>query len=69
MKCGQRAWIVASGANWTPQVLYRSGYGPRDLLGDKLIVENNNVGRHLSGDCDLISYAYLAEPVTPEGRE
>ncbi|MBI2819846.1 MAG: GMC family oxidoreductase [Acidobacteria bacterium] len=33
----------------TPQLLYDSGYGPRDLLGDKMIVENPNVGSHLEG--------------------
>ena len=61
--------IVACAANWTPQLLYKSGYGPREFLGDKLLVENKNIGYHLSGDCDLVSSAYLAEPVTPEGRQ
>src|ERR1700731_421140 len=27
--------IVATAANWTPQLMYRSGYGPKDLLGAK----------------------------------
>lgn len=42
--------IVACGAVGTPLVMYRSGYGPRELLGDKLIVENKNVGANLDGD-------------------
>jgi choline dehydrogenase-like flavoprotein len=59
--------IVAFGANFTPLLLYRSGYGPRDVLGDKLIVENNHVGYHLNGDHDLVSSAILGEAVTEEG--
>lgn len=61
--------IVACAANWTPLLLYKSGYGPKDLLGDNLLVENKNVGMHLTGDSDFVSSAYLEEPVTPEGRE
>jgi len=61
--------IVACGSRWTPLLLYRSGYGPRDFLGDKLLVENINVGRHLSGDSDFVSSAYLAEPISAEGRQ
>lgn len=60
--------IVAGGTNGSPQLLYRSGYGPKDLLGDNLLVENKNVGQHLTGDCDLVSSALLEEPVSPEGR-
>ncbi|MBI4482086.1 MAG: GMC family oxidoreductase [Acidobacteria bacterium] len=40
--------ILASGAS-TVSLLYASGYGPRDLLGDQLIVENPNVGSHIEG--------------------
>lgn len=42
--------IVSCGTAGTPVLLYRSGYGPRDLLGSSLLVENSNVGRHLDGD-------------------
>jgi choline dehydrogenase-like flavoprotein len=42
--------IVACGTNGTPLVLYQSGYGPKDVLGNRLVVQNENVGRHLSGD-------------------
>ncbi|MDA2935120.1 GMC family oxidoreductase N-terminal domain-containing protein [Acidobacteria bacterium AH-259-D05] len=42
--------IVSCGTSGTPVLLYRSGYGPKDLLGQRLMVENNNVGRHLDGD-------------------
>lgn len=45
--------VVCCGTTGTPVLLYRSGYGPRDLLGGNTIVENNNVGRHLDGDTRL----------------
>jgi hypothetical protein len=61
--------VVALGTGFTPLLLYRSGYGPKELLGGKLLVENKNVGMHLSGDNDLVSSAYLEEPITVEGRE
>ena len=62
--------IVACAAIGTPLLLYRSGYGPRDLLGDRLLVENNNVGRHLSGDgiTGAGAVAYFEDPVLEEGR-
>ena len=59
--------IVACGAVGTPLVLYRSGYGPRELLGDKLIVENKNVGLHLDGDTNSnVISALFPEPVLLE---
>ena len=61
--------IVATAANWTPQLMYRSGYGPKDLLGAKLLVENKNVGANMSGDLDLHASVLLPEPVQPEGRD
>jgi choline dehydrogenase-like flavoprotein len=61
--------IVACGVVGTPLLLYKSGYGPREFLGDQLLVENKNVGHHLSGDFQVVTRAYLAEPVTPDGRE
>ena len=61
--------IVALGVKQTPLLMYRSGYGPKDLLGDKTVVENKNVGMHLTGDCTLRGSALLSEAVTPAGRE
>ena len=60
--------IVACAALGTPSLLYRSGYGPRDYLGDQLLVENKFVGR-LSGDAagGAGSVAYFAEPVAADG--
>ncbi len=37
--------IVSAGNYGNPPLLYRSGYGPRDLVKD-LVVENPNVGAH-----------------------
>ncbi|TDI17210.1 MAG: GMC family oxidoreductase [Acidobacteria bacterium] len=42
--------IVCCGTTGSPVLLYRSGYGPKDLLGQRAIVENDNLGRHLDGD-------------------
>ncbi len=42
--------LVTCGTAGTPVLLMRSGYGPRELLGDRLIVENDNIGKHLDGD-------------------
>ena len=42
--------VVTCGTAGTPVVLMRSGYGPREVLGDRLVVENSNVGKHLDGD-------------------
>ena len=41
--------ILAGGETRTPLLLYASGYGPKDLLGEKLIVENPHVGSNLEG--------------------
>ena len=43
------AVIVSAGNNGTPRILYDSGYGPKELLGSQLIVENPNVGQHVDG--------------------
>lgn len=58
--------IVATGAVGTALLLYRSGYGPREYLGDKLVVENKNVGRHLDVDLENNIWGFFPEPITPE---
>ena len=58
--------IVACGAVGTPLLFYKSGYGPRELLGDKLIVENKNVGANLDGDTNSNTIAaFFPEPIYP----
>jgi len=61
--------IVACATNWTPLLLYKSGYGPRELLGDTLLVENKNVGQHMTGDFSMRATAFLPEPMSPTGRD
>jgi choline dehydrogenase-like flavoprotein len=39
--------IVACGVFGTPPLLFRSGYGRRDVLGSDLIVENPNIGKNV----------------------
>jgi choline dehydrogenase-like flavoprotein len=41
--------IVSCGDLETPPLLFASGYGTREDCGDKLIVENPNVGRNVDG--------------------
>jgi choline dehydrogenase-like flavoprotein len=58
--------IVATGAVGTPLLLYRSGYGPREYLGAKTIVENNNIGRHFDVDLENAVTAYFPDSIPPE---
>lgn len=39
--------IVACGTFGTPPLLFRSGYGRREVLGSNLIAENPNIGRNI----------------------
>jgi len=58
--------IVATGTKGVPLLLYASGYGPREFLGDKLLVENKNVGHNLDGDSNNpVLQAIWPEPIRP----
>jgi len=57
-KVSAKRIILACGL-YTPLLLYTSGYGPKDLLGDKLLIENPNVGSNIDGHPLAI-----VEPVT-----
>ncbi|MBI4463424.1 MAG: GMC family oxidoreductase, partial [Acidobacteria bacterium] len=54
--------IVACGTMGTALLLYQSGYGPRDIVGSNLIVENQNVG-HFDADALNAYPAHFPEPV------
>src|SRR3990167_3012170 len=41
--------VILAGYMGSVFVLYNSGYGPKDLLGEKLLVENSNVGSNIEG--------------------
>ena len=58
-KASAKSIILSGGLN-TALLLYRSGYGPSDLLGDKLIVENTNVGSNLEGHPRARDYTITA---------
>jgi choline dehydrogenase-like flavoprotein len=60
--------VVSCGYAGTPVLLARSGYGPSEDLGSKLIVENNNVGRHLDGDTSYRIGVRFDEPIKEAGR-
>ena len=60
--------LVCSGVINTPVLLMRSGYGSRELLGDKLLVENPNVGNHYNTDQTIAIRAFSDEPLMEAGR-
>ena len=61
--------VVVSCGTWgSPVLLAKSGYGPRDELGNGVIVENDNVGRNLDGDTSYRLSVYFDEPVKEAGR-
>jgi len=62
-------WVIVSCGNWgSPVLLARSGYGPRAELGQRLIVENDNVGKHLDGDTSYRIRLFFDEPIKEAGR-
>ena len=59
--------IVSAGGN-TPHLLLASGYGRRDLLGARLLVENPNIGRHGDGRVRWALGGFFAEAVREGDR-
>jgi choline dehydrogenase-like flavoprotein len=41
--------ILSAGYMNTPLLLFRSGYGPREWKGNRIIVENPAIGKHIDG--------------------
>jgi choline dehydrogenase-like flavoprotein len=60
--------IVSAGVVGTPLLLFKSGYGPKEELGSKLVVENNNIGRHLDIHAAIVVMAYFDEPIKDGSR-
>ena len=60
--------VVSCGAWGTPVLLARSGYGPRDALGAKTIVDNPNIGRNLDGDTTFDIPVLFDQDVKEAGR-
>ena len=59
--------IISAGVIGTPHLLLRSGYGSKEDLGNKLIVENENIGKHLDIHAAVVVSAYFDEPIK-DGR-
>lgn len=57
------ATIVSCGIIGTPLLLFKSGYGRADVLGDRLVVQNDNIGRHVTGDSSRDLLAVYAEDI------
>ncbi len=60
--------LVCCGVFLTPGLLMRSGYGSKELLGDKLLVENPNVGNHYNADQVFRVGGFSDEPLLEAGR-
>jgi choline dehydrogenase-like flavoprotein len=60
--------IVSAGVIGTPLLLYRSGYGSREDLGDRLVVENKNIGRHLDIHAAIVVMAMFDRPIKDAAR-
>lgn len=55
--------IISAGVVGTPLLLFRSGYGAKEDLGHKLLVENSNIGKHLDIHAAVVVSAYFDEPI------
>ena len=55
--------ILSCGVAGTPLLLYRSGYGSREMLGNRLTVENGNIGKNMTGDTSFSLAALFDEPI------
>jgi len=61
--------VIVSCSTWgTPVLLAKSGYGPKDELGNNCIVENTNVGRNLDGDTSAKVSVAFDQPIKEAGR-
>lgn len=60
--------ILSAGVVGTPLLLFRSGCGPKEDLGSNLIVENNNIGKHLDIHPAIMVNAYFDEPIKDGSR-
>ena len=60
--------ILSAGVVGTPLLLFKSGYGPKEDLGNDLLVENNNIGKHLDLHTAIVVFAYFDEPIKDGSR-
>jgi choline dehydrogenase-like flavoprotein len=60
--------ILSAGVVGTPLLLFKSGYGSKADLGSNLLVENNNVGKHLDIHAAVVVSAYFDEAMKDGSR-
>ncbi|MBI2816812.1 MAG: GMC family oxidoreductase [Acidobacteria bacterium] len=60
--------IVSCGWAGSPVLLGKSGYGPKDELGNDLIVGNDNVGRNWDGETNHSFAMLFDQPIKEAGR-
>lgn len=60
--------VIVSAGGATPYILLNSGYGPKELLGDRLVVENPNLGRNGDGRVRVKVEGLFAEAVREGDR-
>jgi choline dehydrogenase-like flavoprotein len=60
--------LVSCGIINTPVLLMRSGYGSKELLGERLLVENPNVGNHFNADQVFRVDGFSDKPLLEAGR-
>lgn len=60
--------ILSAGVVGTPLLLFKSGYGPKEDLGNDLLVENSNIGKHLDLHTAIVVFAYFDEPIKDGSR-
>ena len=60
--------LLSCGAVQTPVLLWKSGFGPRDLLGSETVIENPNVGRRAHCHPENYIWALFPEPLKDGDR-
>ena len=60
--------LLSCGAVQTPQLLWKSGFGPRDLLGSATVIANQNVGRRAHCHPENYIWALFPEPIKDGDR-
>jgi len=60
--------IVCCGYANTPLLLMHSGYGPREWRGNRILVENSNIGKHIDGHPGVPGVSALFDEPLGDGK-
>lgn len=60
--------LLSGGTNQTPLLLWKSGYGPADILGSNTVINNPNVGQHAHAHFGLFLRALFPNPIKEGDR-